>query len=176
MLLFAFLPLLLIAPSPAHAQAASAAPCATPEYRQLDFWVGDWDLTWPGNKPGEVLHGRNTVRKTLDNCVIEEQFDGAEAIHLRGKSVSMFNRGQQKWQQTWVDNQGAYLDFTGEFSGGQMVLSRHARNPQGEEILQRMVFKNLSSDSLDWSWEVSKDSGKTWTVLWPIHYVRRAVK
>ncbi|MGI9075376.1 MAG: hypothetical protein ACR2JB_29560 [Bryobacteraceae bacterium] len=25
------------------AAAASSGPCAAPEYRQFDFWVGDWD-------------------------------------------------------------------------------------------------------------------------------------
>ena len=24
--------------------SAHAAPCASPEYHQLDFWVGDWDV------------------------------------------------------------------------------------------------------------------------------------
>jgi hypothetical protein len=23
-------------------------PCLQPEQKQLDFWVGEWDLTWPG--------------------------------------------------------------------------------------------------------------------------------
>jgi hypothetical protein len=27
-------------------------PCAAPEQRQLEFWVGEWDLTWPGEKCG----------------------------------------------------------------------------------------------------------------------------
>jgi len=27
-------------------------PCAAPEQRQLEFWVAEWDLTWPGEKQG----------------------------------------------------------------------------------------------------------------------------
>ena len=36
-----------------------------------------------------------------------------------------------------------------------------------------MVFKNITHDEFDWSWEGSKDGGKTWTVVWPIHYKRK---
>jgi hypothetical protein len=52
-----------------------------------------------------------------------------------------------------------------------MILQREAiRN--GEKILQRMVWKNISANELDWSWESSADGGKTWQVNWPIHYKR----
>jgi hypothetical protein len=76
------------------------------------------------------------------------------------------------WHQTWVDNQGAYLDFTGEFGDGKMILSRHA-TVKGQEILQRMVWSNITPDSFDWSWERSDDDGTTWKVLWPLQYVRK---
>jgi hypothetical protein len=28
--------------------AAQPKPCSEPEQKQLEFWVGEWDLTWPG--------------------------------------------------------------------------------------------------------------------------------
>jgi hypothetical protein len=153
-------------------QPSTPPSCAAPEFRQLDFWVGDWDLTWPGSRTNEIQHGRNTIRKMLDDCVIQEQFDGGADVPLRGISVSMYNARLQKWQQTWVDNQGAYLDFVGEFRDGQMTLSRHGRNQKGDAVEQRMVFKGIQRDSFDWNWEQSTDGGKSWTVIWPIHYVR----
>ena len=92
-------------------------------------------------------------------------------MHLRGTSVSTFEVSSSRWKQTWVDNEGGYLDFVGGFSNGQMILQREAiRN--GEKILQRMVWKNISAKELDWSWESSADGGKTWQVNWPIHYKR----
>jgi hypothetical protein len=50
-------------------------------------------------------------------------------MHLRGQSVSIFDASPRKWKQTWVDNEGAYLDFVGEFKDGQMVLAREAMPP-----------------------------------------------
>jgi hypothetical protein len=147
--------------------------CAAAEQRQLDFWVGEWDTTWPGNKEGEMQHGTNSIKRVLDGCVVEEHFSGGTDMHLRGMSVSIFDTGAGSWKQTWVDNEGAYLDFVGEFKDGQMILAREVTRPDGTRATQRMVFKNIGADEFDWSWEASKDAGKTWQVQWPIHYKRR---
>jgi hypothetical protein len=156
-----------------NSSTPAATPCAAAEQRQLDFWVGEWDLTWPGNNPGEMQHGTNSIRRVLENCVVEENFSGGTDMHLRGKSVSLFDTRAGKWKQTWVDNEGGYLDFVGEFKDGQMILGRETTRPDGTRVLQRMVFKNIGADQFDWSWEASKDGGKTWQVQWPIHYKRR---
>jgi len=158
-----------------HAQQASAAPqnpCTAPQQRQFDFWVGEWELTWPGERPGETGHGTNSIKRIMDGCVVQENFSGGDSMHLRGTSVSTFDANTGHWKQTWVDNEGGYLDFTGEFKDGQMILQREAvRN--GTKILQRMVWKNISVNEMDWSWEASRDGGKTWQVNWPIHYKRK---
>ncbi len=150
-----------------------ASPCQAPEQKQFDFWIGDWDLTWPGEKAGETAHGSNKILRILNSCVVQENFSGGESMPLLGISVSTFDARSGHWKQTWVDNQGSYLDFVGDFKDGQMVLQREAvRN--GQKILQRMVFKNITANELDWSWEASQDNGKTWQVNWPIHYKRKS--
>jgi hypothetical protein len=167
------LPVFLLAITAAAQQtpAAPPNPCAAPEQKQFDFWVGEWDASWPGQKQGEVLKGTNSIKRVLDSCIVEENFSGGP---LKGHSVSVYVPRAGKWKQTWVDNQGSYLDFVGEFKDGQMTLWREATKPDGTKIMQRMVFKNIKSDSFDWSWEASQDGGKTWQVQWPIHYQRRS--
>ena len=153
-------------------QTPASNPCTAAQQKQFDFWVGEWDLTWPGDKPGEVGHGTNVIKRTMDGCVVQENFSAGDSGHLRGTSVSVFDVNAGKWKQTWVDNEGEYLDFVGEFTNGEMILQRETiRN--GEKILQRMVFKNITANEVDWSWEASRDGGKTWEVKWPIHYKRR---
>lgn len=149
--------------------------CGAPEFRQFDFWVGEWELSWPASETSGRKAGRGTNRleMVLDKCVIVENFTGRPGMNLRGMSVSTFNARAGKWQQTWVDNSGSYLDFVGEFKNGEMILMREAIGPGGKKFLQRMVWKNIKSDSLDWSWERSDDAGQTWKVLWPIHYERK---
>jgi hypothetical protein len=152
-------------------------PCDRPEQKQFDFWVGDWDLTSPGAKSGEVVHNSNTIKRILGSCIVQENFVGnaapEQAPQLLGMSVSVFDVASGKWKQTWVDNQGSYLDFTGEFKDKEMVLSREATRPGGTAVMQRMVWKNITANEFDWSWERSKDKGQTWEVMWPIHYKRK---
>src|SRR5205823_2709627 len=94
-----------------HAQAPAAPPCDAPESHQLDFWLGDWQLAYAENgKPGT---SRNRITKILGGCVVLEEFDGPPGTPLQGRSVSMYDRATARWKQTWVDNAGAYLDFTG---------------------------------------------------------------
>jgi hypothetical protein len=155
------------------APSAQPQPCTEPEQKQLEFWVGEWGLTWPGTNPGETGHGTNSIKRIMDGCVVEENFSGGDSMHLRGMSVSTFDARAGKWKQTWVDNENGYLDFVGEFKDGQMILGREATRPDGTKVLQRMVFKNITPNELDWSWEGSRDGGKTWNVQWPIHYKRR---
>ncbi len=148
------------------------APCSAQEFRQFDFWVGDWDLTWPGQNGQPEQHGHNRVNRELSDCVIHENFSDQANPPFQGTSLSVFNPRLGKWQQTWADNQGAYMEFAGEFKEGQMALSREV-TLNGKQVLQRMVYKNIKPDSLDWSWERSEDGGATWKVVWPIHYQRR---
>jgi hypothetical protein len=151
-----------------------APPCQEAQQKQFDFWVGEWDLSWPGNAVGETAHGSNSIRRILDGCVVQENFSGLDSMPLRGQSVSAFDIRAGKWKQTWVDNQGGYLDLVGEFKDGQMILQREATKPDGSKVSQRMVYKNITPREFDWSWERSLDGGKTWQVLWPIHYRKKA--
>jgi hypothetical protein len=144
-------------------------PCTQPEASQFDFWLGDWNLEW-----GNGAHGRNVIKKTLDGCVIQESFDGGTSSPLRGMSVSTYNPRLGRWQQTWVDNQGGYLDFVGGSDGARMILQRKA-TINGQEFLQRMVWYDITPDALMWNWERSSDDGKTWSVQWQIKYTRNKV-
>jgi hypothetical protein len=136
----------------------------------FDFWVGTWDLTW-----GEDGRGQNVISKILDGRIIHESFTvfptEPQTASLSGISVSAYDETKAIWQQTWVDSQGSYLDFIGTFADGQMILSRKTEIDE-LPIYQRMVFSDITVNSLDWSWERSADHGKTWKPLWQIHYVR----
>ena len=133
---------------------------------QFDFWLGDWEATW-----GEDGKGTNHVERILDAKVVQEDFTAPD---MHGISFSVYDPERKLWCQTWVDNNGSYLDFTGEFEDGQMILGREVQKKDGTKIMQRMVFKNITPNSFDWSWEASNDGGKTWQVQWPIHYTRKS--
>jgi hypothetical protein len=66
------------------------------------------------------------------------------------------------------------MDFTGGIQDGFMTLQRGSILPNGTKGLQRMVWRNVTANEFDWSWESSSDGGKTWQVQWPVHYKRKS--
>lgn len=168
--------LFLFALSAFAQQAPSQRPCDTPQGKQLDFWLGEWELTWPaeqwGGTKGELGKGSNSISKILDNCIIQEEFRFPKG-NFDGHSVSVYSTKTKKWQQTWVDNQGSYLLFTGEFKEGKMILQTAPFERNGQTFISRMVFKNIKENFLDWDWQRSGDDGQTWTNIWNIHYERK---
>jgi hypothetical protein len=130
---------------------------------QFDFWLGEWEARWSGDGLGT-----NRVTRILDDKVIQEDFSAPD---LHGLSFSVFDGERQLWCQTWVDNNGSYLDFTGTFQDGKMILVRDAI-VRGERCQQRMVWYDIASDEFQWNWERSDDAGQTWRRLWQVHYRR----
>src|SRR4051812_11709742 len=160
---------LVFAAALASPALAETRGCDSPESHQMDFWLGDWDLSY--TQDGQALHSRNHVSRILGGCAVLEEFTGAPGIALDGHSVSTFDRTAARWKQTWVDNEGSYLDFTGGLVEGRMVLSREAV-AKGKRMHQRMVFQDIQRDSFTWLWQRSEDGGTTWSTQWEIAYRR----
>ena len=158
--------------APTAAPQAAQNPCADASHHEFDFWLGQWKAAWPAGQGSPAGTGTNHITSAFDGCVVQEQFNGAPGMPLRGGSYSVYVPQAKAWKQTWVDNQGGYLDFSGGMESGSMILSRDGLTPQGQQVKQRMVWKNITHDAFDWSWERSTDGGKSWTVVWPIHYTR----
>ena len=145
-------------------------PCSSPEAHQFDFWLGKWKVEWQ-NTDSTIVEGTNNVKSILGSCVIEENFSGKPGVDFMGKSFSVYNPAKQIWEQTWVDDQGGYMVFTGGMENNKMILSRKiSRNDK--ELIQRMVFYNISKDDFYWNWESSEDNGVSWKVNWKLTYTR----
>jgi hypothetical protein len=76
--------------------------------------------------------------------VIQENFDGNPSAPFRGISLSAYNTKLGCWQQTWVDDQGAYWHFKGGVHGQEMILATDDLDNDGKPIQLRMVFCNCS--------------------------------
>lgn len=132
--------------------------------QQFDFWLGEWDCAW-----GEDGKATNHITRILDGKIVQEDF---QAPDLHDMSFSSYDPERNLWCQTWVDNHGGYLDFTGTFKDGRMILARDAI-VRGEKCKQRMVWYDIEPEQFNWSWERSDDGGQTWRPLWQIRYTRK---
>ncbi len=50
-----------------------AQPCDTPECRQFDFWIGEWELSWT-DKEGQPVTGKNSISAILDSLCDPGEF------------------------------------------------------------------------------------------------------
>lgn len=156
-LLLSFLVLLVPAFAAAQESAASASPpCSTGEYRQFDFWVGDWIVRTPDG----AVAGTNLVEKTLNDCVITEHWQGtSDSV---GRSLSMFFSRDGGWHQTWVDGSGGRLDLVGGWDGEKMVLSGTMPGADGAPVLHEISWTPRADGTVRQYWRVSKDDGESW--------------
>ena len=146
--------------------------------KAYDFWIGEWDLEWDDGN-GEIGLGTNSIKRVLAGSVIEENFvskDGNLAGYL-GRSLSVFNPNTTAWSQTWVDNQGGYIPFDGDVNkDGNRVFKTKSRIVNEATVISRMVFYDITEDSLTWDWETTNDDGKTWILNWKIKYSRSGIR
>jgi hypothetical protein len=152
---------------------SSNAQSSAPDSSLFDFWIGEWDLWWYG-KDSVKEYGTNSITRILDNRVIREDFAITSGTNtgFKGQSVSLLDVQTATWKQTWVDNTGGYMPFTGGSDGVRRYFQRESVRG-GKTILQKMIFHSIAHDSLVWDWTNSTDGGRTWNTLWRIHYHRR---
>jgi hypothetical protein len=161
---------ILFAIASAPAFAAPPPPCKGTEFRQLDFWLGDWHARWAASPGTPAGQGSNRITRSYEGRVIEEHFDGRPGMHLMGHSVSVYFAPAKEWRQTWVDNEGGYIDLTGGPDGKGNFVLRTLPRP-GTPKASRMIFTDIIADSFTWRWQKTLD-GRVWTDDWVIHYTR----
>jgi hypothetical protein len=149
--------LLLIAAAPITLRA-QAAPhrCATPEYRQFDFWLGDWDV----HDGAGVLLGTDLVMLDLDSCVVAERWSSKD---VNGTSLSMYDSGTKKWYQSWYDSHANTSTISGGLESGTMLLERERLNGEGKTVRERTRWNVLADGRVHQVYDESLDDGKTWT-------------
>lgn len=147
---------------------------AQPKAADFDFWVGDWDAVWPESDTTSGT-AQNTITREMNGKVLAEHFRvlSGQNAGFEGQSWSILDVISNTWKQTWVDSQGAYLDFTGGATRDTASFSRQFVSKRGKPVQQKMVFHDIEAERFTWDWMSSKDEGKTWQLDWQIHYTRR---
>ncbi|HKS30637.1 MAG TPA: hypothetical protein VJS44_22615 [Pyrinomonadaceae bacterium] len=151
----------------AQTPAATAQPCSASFYRQLDFWVGEWEVQGPKGRTA----GTSSVQLILNDCVVFENWTGASGY--TGKSFNLYDAQTRKWKQFWVDGQGGMLEFTGEFRDGAMRYEGQSIAQDGKPVIDRLTFTPLTEGRVRQLWEQSPDKGKTWNTVFDGTYIKR---
>jgi hypothetical protein len=113
-LAFTALALLFVRPALALEQTTAPALCDQPQHRQLDFWLGDWQVF-----DGKQLVAYDRVEKTYEGCVVEERLTFLTDMYRRpgvrarlaGVAINRFDG--ESWLQMWADNQWGAIVLRG---------------------------------------------------------------
>jgi len=167
-LILLLVPLSLTAQEGGQGTAASR-PCSAPEYRQFDFWIGDWEVT-----AGGQTAGTNSIHRVHGGCALQENWQGSGAGGISGSSFNIYDQGTGQWHQTWVDANGTLLQLDGALVDGSMVLSGSRPATNGGTALHRISWTPNEDGSVRQLWETSLDDGSSWTVLFDGLYVKVA--
>lgn len=157
----------------ANAQSNTAPqtpPCSGEEYRQLDFWVGDWHAEWD-NGDGTIGTGENHItRDEYGDCVIYERFSGG----FEGMSVSMYHAPIGMWRQSWVDNTGGYFALVGGPGGENDDFDFMVENTRLSDTAPylRMTWEDVTDNSFTWRWQGRASEDEEWADRWVIRYTR----
>jgi hypothetical protein len=136
-------------------QSSKTAPCTAAEYRQFDFWLGDWDAF--ENNSGDPV-ARTRVERLLDGCVLRE--DHQQTDGLNGQSFNIYDASRKIWHQSWVTNRGQLLVLEGKMEGDEMVLIG-VEQAEGKHTLVRGTWKPVNGGVREIG-VTSTDGGKSW--------------
>lgn len=145
--------------------AALSAPCAQPgsPWRQLDFWVGSWDVyDRSGNRVGQ-----SRIERILADCVVLESWKGTG----EGRSWNTWNAARKRWEQSWVDSSATPVFFTGQLEDGVMVYHSDQPQPDGKPYQRRLTFTPLPGHRVRQFSQGTADGGKTWSTEYDLIYV-----
>lgn len=169
-----FLLLFTITAGTAFSQAPAGKPCSNSNYRQFDFWIGEWEAYGVNGKKA----GDSKIEMLLDSCIILENWSSVtvtNGIRYAGKSYNSYNAATSKWQQYWVDNAGGVTEyFNGHYENNKMILeTANVKQPDGSSKIMKMTFYNLSPDKVRQHGESSTDNGVTWKTDFDLEYRRK---
>lgn len=158
--------LLVMALALTTSHAATPVPCSSPEHRQFDFWLGEWQVRTPDGK----VAGINRITSEYGGCVVHERY--ATGRGYSGESLNVYDAARKVWHQSWVDDTGLLLTLEGRWDGKSMVLVGQAPDATGKVSRQRITWTPNADGSVRQLWETADDQGK-WTVAFDGQYTKR---
>jgi hypothetical protein len=161
--------LLALVAIPGFSQTGSA-PCACcgDEYKQFDFWIGDWVVY----SKAEMV-GFNKITKIEGDCILRESWKSVVSSHS-GSSYNFYDRSEKKWRHIWIGSDGVVVDLKGVFRDNKMIMiGDEIRDEKNNRLINKMTWYVNPDGTIRQVWEQSKDGGQTYTTQFDGMYRKR---
>jgi hypothetical protein len=152
-------------------QDSTVSPqCSGVEYRQLDYWLGEWDVHEFTAPQGPAV-GRASVTSVAQGCAIHERYEQSDG--LIGESLLSYDPVRKAWQQTWITNRGSFMAIAGTLANGTLTLEGDVHLRDGNTVRQRIGWQQQGDAVREYA-SLSRDGGATWAPAFDVLFVKRA--
>jgi hypothetical protein len=144
---------------------------ASPESKQFDFLIGNWDVAATKYKAdGTVLMQYKAIwiaQHLNDGRMIMDDF---KALAPTGQEISSlvtlrtYSEVMHRWEMSGLAARQPAWNATwhGQWKEGEMLVEAIGKSPDGITITNKIRFFNIAKDSFNWESRISMDDGKTW--------------
>lgn len=145
---------------------AGLKPCALPQQRQFDFWVGTWRVTAAGGPNGGAT---SRIESIQNGCAVLENYS---AGNFAGTSINFYDPTRKVWHQSWMSNTGNVFYAEGGLNErGEMILTdRDLEISKITGTINKVTWTPLDGGSVRQHWQASTDDGASWTTVFDGHY------
>lgn len=149
----------------------AAYPCEhREEFRDFDFWVGEWSVHTAG---GQHV-GNNVIESVERGCVITEHW--TDTAGGTGMSINYLDKATNEWVQVWNAGSGSQINIRGGLTDEGMALEGTIHYvSSGASTPFRGLWTPLEDGRVRQYFEHSTDGGETW-VSWFEGFYTRADK
>lgn len=151
----------------------NARPCHyVPEFRQFDFWVGEWDVRQNG-APTTTPAPSSRIEIIESECVVLETYTTPGPYS--GRSFNVYDRERRHWRQVYVDTQGRMTDYVGVLRDGNLYFTAEGVVVPGSPGLAKvkMTFFDEGPNRVRQLVEQSVDEGAHWQTVFDGIYTRK---
>ncbi|MCW8833097.1 MAG: hypothetical protein OQK09_03985 [Colwellia sp.] len=135
------------------------AACDTSQYREFDFWLGQWQVKSAASKQ----LSQSKITQINNGCGLLEEYKTPTGF--QGKSLNIFDSQTQQWHQTWIDNTGYLLKLSGGIENNSMVMTGKTHDKNGNIILNKITWTPLKGGEVRQHWQTSTTHGKAWQTI-----------
>lgn len=136
-------------------QGKNTNPCSTVEYKQFDFWLGNWDVY---NTDGKLI-GTNLIKQMPNACAIQENWV-SKSSKSKGTSYNYYNKTDNTWNQVWIDNTGFSLNLKGSYKNNAMILNSELINSEKGKYYNQIIWKKNADNSITQTWNYINEDHK----------------
>ena len=143
----------------------------TPESRQFDFLIGDWDVAASKYRPdGSLLlqyRGSWSARYLNEGRMVLDDF---KTFAPTGEEISSYvtlrtySEATHRWEMSGLAafQPATVAQWYGEWRDGEMRIEAIGKDPKGDPSRNRIRFFLIEKDRFSWESSITLDDGRTW--------------